>query len=99
MPEWIYVIRAARESFKTEPTEEEMTIMGEHFRYLQQLLEDGTLLLAGPALDAAFGIAIYEADDEEAARKIMNDDPSVAGGVMHATLHPYRTSLLRGRDA
>lgn len=99
MPEWIYVIRAAREGFKTEPTEEEMAIMGEHFGYLQSLLADGTLTLAGPALDASFGIVVFDAEDEEAARAVMNGDPSVAKGVMNATLHPYRTSLLRGRDA
>ncbi len=99
MPEWIYVIRAAREGFKSEPTEDEMAAMSDHFRYLQGLLEEGTLTLAGPALDAEFGIVVYEAADEAAARKIMEDDPSVAKGVMRASLHPYRTSLLRGRDA
>ena len=98
MPEWIYVIRAAREGFKTEPTEEEMAIMSDHFGYLKSLLDDGTLTLAGPALDASFGIAVFEAEDEESARAIMEADPSVAQGVMNATVHPYRTSLLRGRD-
>lgn len=98
MAEWIYVIRAAREGFKSEPTEEEMSIMSEHFGYLKGLLDSGCLVLAGPALDASFGIAVFEAEDEEQAREIMERDPSVVNGVMNATLHPYRTSLLRGRD-
>jgi uncharacterized protein YciI len=72
--------------------------MSEHFQYLKALLHDGTLVMAGPALDAAFGLVVYEAEDEEEARGIMEGDPSVAAGVMSATLHPYRTSLLRGRD-
>jgi uncharacterized protein len=98
MPEWIYVIRAAREGFAAGPTEEEQQIMSDHFGYLKGLLDDGQLILAGPALDAAFGIAVFEADDEAAALEIMESDPSVAQGVMNATLHPYRSSLLRGRD-
>jgi uncharacterized protein YciI len=98
MPEWIYVIRAARDGFAAEPTEQEQTIMSDHFGYLKGLLEDGRLVLAGPALDAAFGIVVYEAEDEAAAREIMESDPSVRQGVMRASLHPYRSSLLRGRD-
>jgi uncharacterized protein YciI len=99
MAEWIYVIRASREGFKTEPTAEEMSIMSEHFEYLQGVLADGKLVLAGPALDASFGIAVFEAENETEAQGIMEGDPSVANGVMQATLHPYRVSLLRCRDA
>lgn len=98
MPEWVYVIRAAREGFAERPTDKEMAVMGDHFAYLKGLLDDGTLVMAGPALDASFGIAVFEAEDETTARSIMNHDPSVARGVMNASLHPYRTSLLRGRD-
>ena len=29
----------------------------------------------------------------------MDDDPAVVDGVMTATLHPFRVSLLRGRPA
>lgn len=96
MPEWIYVIRPAREGFKTEPTEEDMAIMSDHFDYLKALHADGAVTLAGPALDAEFGIIIYEAEDEDAAIEIMEGDPSVASGVMNATLHPFRVTLLRG---
>jgi len=30
--------------------------------------------------ESTFGIAIFEAEDESAARKIMEADPAVAGG-------------------
>ncbi len=98
MPEWVYVIRATRPEFVDAPTEDEQRIMSDHFSYLQSLLDAGTLIMAGPALDASFGLVVYEAKDEESARSIMASDPSVALAVMSATLHPYRTSLLRGRD-
>jgi uncharacterized protein YciI len=97
MPEWVYVIRATRSDFAGGPTAQESAVMSEHFQYLKGLLEGGTLVMAGPALDAAFGLVVFEADSEDEARLIMAGDPSVANGVMSASLHPYRTSLLRGR--
>ena len=98
MPEWVYVIRPACEGFKTEQTEEEQSIMAEHFGYLKRLFDDGKLTLAGPALDTTFGIVVFEAEGEDAATEIMNSDPAVIHGVMNATVHPFRSSLMRGRD-
>lgn len=97
MSEWVYVIRPTRTSFAERPTEQESATMSEHFQYLKALLDDGALVMAGPALDAAFGLVVFEAGDENEVRAIMEGDPSVARGVMSASLHPYRTSLLRGR--
>jgi hypothetical protein len=45
--------------------------------------------------ESTFGIAIFEAENEEVARTIMENDPAVAGGVMRATLYPYRVALMR----
>ena len=42
-----------------------------------------------------FGICIFEAEDEAAARRIMENDPAVLGGVMTATLYPYKIALMR----
>ena len=42
-----------------------------------------------------FGIAIFEAPDEDAARKFMQEDPAVAGGLMTAELHPFAVALQR----
>lgn len=45
--------------------------------------------------ESTFGIAIFEAEDELAARRIMENDPAVAGGVMSARLYPYKVALMR----
>jgi uncharacterized protein YciI len=45
--------------------------------------------------DKTFGIAIFEANDEAAARKFMEADPAVAAGVMTAELHPFAVVLQR----
>jgi hypothetical protein len=36
--------------------------------------------------DKTFGVAIFKAPDEDAARKFMQDDPAVAGGLMTVEL-------------
>lgn len=95
MAEYIYVIRATRAGFATEPTADEREAMSKHFLYLKNLVDKKKALLAGPCLDTAFGIVIYEADSEEEARRIMENDPSVIAGVMSAEMHEFRVSLLQ----
>jgi uncharacterized protein len=97
--EWLYAIRSPRGAeFIENATEEESAVMREHFAYLKAALDAGRLVLAGPATDGLFpGIVVFEAEDEDAARVFMENDPSVRAGVMLAELHPYRVSLLRGR--
>jgi uncharacterized protein YciI len=74
-------------------------VWGVHFERFQRLLEEGVIVLVGPTLGPVnTGIAIFEAPDEEAARKIMEEDPVVAGGYARGELRPFRVSLLRGRD-
>jgi uncharacterized protein len=92
---FIYVVRPARAGFVDAMTDEEQSVMGEHFAYLQELLADGTLMLAGPCLDRAFGIAIFEADDAAEAERIMRADPAVVRGVFTAELHPFKPALMR----
>jgi uncharacterized protein len=93
MPEYLYLIHPFRDGFFTNPTAEESAVMDEHFGYLEKATQSGIVLLAGPCLDDSFGIVIFRADDEEAARTFMFNDPSVSKNVMMAELHPMRVSL------
>jgi uncharacterized protein len=93
MNEYLYLIHPFREGFFQQPTETEDRLMGEHFEYLKQAAEAGTLILAGPCLDDTFGIVIFRAENEDAAQSFMHRDPSVIGGVMMAELHPLHISL------
>ncbi len=45
------------------------------------------------------GICVFEAPDEEAALRVMNEDPTIAGGYARGELRPFRVSLLRGETA
>lgn len=97
MSQWLYRIVPSRPEMVLHATPEETRTVGEHFAYLVALRDLGILILAGRTQEEdSFGIAIYEADDEERAREIMNADPAIAAGVFLATLHPYRMAVARG---
>jgi uncharacterized protein YciI len=99
MAEWIYFIHPPRENFADTMTDEEVEVWGVHFERFQRLLAEGTIILVGPTLGPVnTGIAILEAPDEATARRIMDEDPVLAGGFARGELRPFRVSLLRGRD-
>jgi uncharacterized protein YciI len=99
MAEWIYFIHPPRDDFADTMTDEEQEVWGVHFRRFQRLLAEGTIVLVGPTLGSKnTGIAIFEAPDEAAARRIMDEDPVIAGGFARGELRPFRISLMRGRD-
>ena len=99
MAEWIYFIHPPRDNFAATMTDEEKAIWSVHFDRFERMLLDGSLILVGPTLgDTNTGISIFDAPDEAAARKIMDEDPVIAGGFARGELRPFRVSLLRGRD-
>jgi len=99
MSEWIYFIHPPREDFAATMTEEERDVWGVHFERFERMLAEGSIILVGPTLGSTnTGIAIFEAPDEDAARRIMDEDPVIAGGFARGELRPFRVSLMRGRD-
>lgn len=99
MAEWLYFLHAPRENFGETMTPHEEEVWAAHLERLQRLLDEGVLVLAGPTLGHInTGIAIIEAPDEDAARRLMDEDPAVASGIATGELRPFKVSLLRGRD-
>jgi uncharacterized protein YciI len=98
MSEWIYFIHPPRENFVETITEEEIAIMSTHAGHLAELHAAGVLLLAGPTFGPVnTGIAVIEAESEEAARAVMMSDPAVTSGLMTPELRPMRVAFLAGR--
>lgn len=95
MEQFVYLIKSSRNNFLQTMTPEEEAVMGEHFNYLKDMLERKQLIMAGPCLDGAFGIVVFESESLESANEFMQNDPAVKNGVMSGELHPYRASLLR----
>jgi uncharacterized protein YciI len=97
--QFIYVLRLVpRLHADSAWTKEDDAVLGRHFARFQDAARSGQLILAGRTSepgDTTFGIAIFEAADEEAARKFMQEDPAVVGGLMTAELHPFAVALQR----
>jgi uncharacterized protein YciI len=74
----------------------EQAAIGEHFAFLKAMLERGDLVLAGPRLDAAFGLGVFYAESLEAAQKLIASDPVVVKGVFGAEVAEMRVSLMAG---
>jgi uncharacterized protein len=97
MAHFIYRIQSVRPAMLTKgPTEREVSIIGEHFEYLQKLVGEGIVFMAGRTAnigERTFGIVIFDAASETAATELMQNDPAVKLGVMNAELFPYRIAL------
>jgi uncharacterized protein YciI len=97
--QFIYVLRLVpRLHSDSAWTKEDEMVLDRHLARFKHAIETGELILAGRTLepgDKTFGIAVFEAPDEEAARKFMESDPAVVAGLMTAELHPFAVALLR----
>lgn len=102
MPQFLYRIQPSRKEMLIEGvTPEEEEVIAHHFSYLENLLSRGVLILAGRTLttdEDSFGIVIFQAESESAARHIMENDPAVQQGVMKASLFPYRVALMSNNE-
>jgi uncharacterized protein YciI len=98
MFQWLSVAKPTRQGMLVETTLEEDEVIDQHFAYLEDLTRNGVVILAGRTLntdETSFGLTIFEAEDEISAREIMENDPAIKGGIMTATLYPYRVALSR----
>ena len=97
--QYIYVLHvAARLHDEKAWTPADNTAVTRHFERLQRATQQGKVLLAGRTaepLNVTFGIVVFEAADDTAAREFMLGDPAVVAGVMTAELHPYAVALMR----
>ena len=99
--QYIYVLRVAPHlQDQSKWTDKEKSAAGKHFERLKKATAEGKVILAGrttESLDKTFGLVVFEADSEAAAKAFMEGDPAVVAGVMTATLHPYAVALERKR--
>jgi uncharacterized protein YciI len=99
MQQFLYLLRLNRTLHRPERwTDADRDVVAKHFAYLQRATELGQVIFAGrtdESPDKTFGLVVFEAADEPAARRFMEQDPALSSGVMNATLHPYRLALQR----
>ena len=97
--EFIYVLRLVPRLHDDKNwTKEDNAALDQHFSRFQEATKSGQLILAGRTKepgDKTFGIAIFRASDEAAAKKFMESDPAVVAKLMTAELHPFSVALQR----
>lgn len=97
MPQFLYQLKLTRPGlFDDGGTEAEQAVLEEHVSWLQRQHGDGVVCFAGRTTtkdQRAFGIVVLDAADAAAAETLMNADPAVQGGVMRATLFPFRIAF------
>jgi uncharacterized protein YciI len=65
-----------------------------HREFLQKLVADGTVAVAGPLGDDSGGVTLIQADDVEALHKIIDTDPYyVEGATAERTVREYKPVL------
>jgi uncharacterized protein len=98
LKEFLYRIQPTRpEMLRSGLTPEESAAVQAHVNYLKNLTAEGTVIVAGRTLnndETTFGIIVFRAPSEDAARAIMNGDPAVKGGVFRATLFPFAVAII-----
>lgn len=98
--QYLYRITPTRDGFLLESTPEEDALVSKHFQYLQALTARGIVLLAGRTLhtdETSHGLVIMEANSEEDARPLMENDPAVKAGIFRAELFPFSVALASAR--
>jgi uncharacterized protein YciI len=92
--EWVYFLHPPRENFAATMTDDERAVWQRHFEWLGELLREGRLVLAGPTGGAInTGIAIFEAADEDSARRTVSQDPVTQAGFARGELRPFLAGL------
>ncbi|MGH8893781.1 MAG: YciI family protein [Actinomycetes bacterium] len=96
--EFAYLVRPAFDrDFLDRATEDERAVVEQHRQCLEARYADGRLRFAGRCDSGPFALVVVTADDQDEARRLTNEDPSVRSGVQQAELHPFRTFLSRER--
>ena len=84
---FLVILRPARDGI-----EEEHDMLEAHWRYLRQMHEEGTLVVAGPSwvVDDRFGIGVFDLRERAEVEAILAEDPAITSGAMQAEIRPMR---------
>ena len=97
MKQWLYVLRPNRpEMLVSGPTASEAATVGRHAAHCDALGKQGVMLMVGrtqTSTPGTIGLAVFVAEDEAAARAIMQSDPAIMEGVMAGELFPYKIAF------
>lgn len=93
---WYAVYRSTRPDHVTAPRAVERQALRGHQRWLEQLTEQGVVVVSGQLVDEGVEIAVLDGLERREARSLCEQDPMVAEGHYVVELVPMRLSHERG---
>lgn len=99
MHHYLYLLHPVRgDMLHSGLTDHEAECISQHTCYLDDLCLAGKVTLFGRTTgdEHMFSLVLVHTAIEDEARRIMQADPVVAGGVMRGELHPFRITGMRG---
>lgn len=97
--QFLYLLRLEKSMLDSSAwTPEKSKVVQRHFAYLQKLLADGKLIVAGRTQvedSKTFGIVIFESENFETAQQIAHNDPAVKEKIMTVEVFPYQVALMK----
>ena len=84
------------QAFLAQASPEERAVFEEHRAWLEARFAERRVLFAGRCYDGPFGLVVVDVADEDEARRMVAEDPSVRNGVQTAEIFPFKTFLARG---
>ena len=99
MSAFVFRLKASRETFALDMTDEEREVMGRHAAYWQPFIDSGQMVIFGPVLDStgSWGLGVVEADDEAELRAFAAEDPAVTSGTAEMELGEMLAGFVRPR--
>lgn len=64
-----------------------------HASYLKHLLDEGTLVMAGPFLDGSGELSIISVDSLDTAKLVVIADPAAGSGLLTISVRPWLIGL------
>jgi uncharacterized protein YciI len=94
---FVYKLIPPRPTFAEDMDEGEREIMQRHVGYWLGLLEQGKVVIFGPVQepDRTWGLGVFEAEDADEARAVVDADPAIASGMATMELSPMLAAHVR----
>ncbi len=78
---------------ETVDPEKDAEVLDEHLEYLKKYLEEGKIYAKGPFLDHSGGLIIYNTENIEEARELIENDPVIKYKSRKYTLKEWRSTI------
>jgi uncharacterized protein YciI len=99
MPTFVLRLIAPRPNFAQTITDAELEIMGRHAAHWKPYIDRGEMVVFGPILTDvdSYGLAVVEAEDEQALHDFAANDPVVTTGTAAFELGRMAAGYVRGQ--